>query len=110
MATLAVQNTTKLGAAVTMNAAAAGGDTFLNDGRTVIIVRNAHAANPRTVTITPAGEVEGVAVDPIALVVVALTQAVLGPFPPRYVNNQFGQAAITYSDSAADVTVGLLRW
>jgi hypothetical protein len=108
MALLTAQNVSKLGAAVTYNAAAAGGDAILNDGRQIMVVRNAHATNSRTVTFSTAGEVDGVAIDEVAITVAALTSQVIGAFAPRYFNDASGRLTWTYS-SEADLTIAIFR-
>ena len=55
MAVLAAQTAAVTGVVPTYNAAAAGGDTFPNDGNTFLEIVNAHASASRTVTITAQG-------------------------------------------------------
>lgn len=91
-------------------AAAPGGDTFVNDGKTYLRVTNAHAASARTVTVDAPGTCNfGVAAhaghDSVSSVA-ALTTEEIGPFPVA----QFSETcSVTYSDSAADLTVAVIR-
>lgn len=110
MATLTVAEATLAGATHTLVAAASGGDQFSNDGKTLFIIKNAHATNPRTVTFDSLMlsnfETDG----NIAVVVAALTTVIIGPFSPARFNNQStGRIGVTYSDSAADLTVQAVK-
>lgn len=87
-----------------MAAAAAGaGDQFLNDGRTILYVKNTNAAS-RTVTIVTSPTVAGLALADVAVVVAQNEEKLIGPFDPRYFNDSNGFVQITYS-SEVDVTV-----
>ena len=114
MATLAVVGSPEAGG-VSFVAAASGGDVFANDGRTLFLVLNIHASNPRTVTATAqdtTANAAGFGACTKASAVRAVVQATLdcmGPFPVTAFNNSSGQVAITYSDSAADLTVVAVR-
>lgn len=93
-----------------LNAAAAGGDSFANNGKTFLRVANGHAANPRTVTFTSqltAGAVPpGTAKTDLAVVVPAMSERWIGPFDQAAFNDPAtGRVAVTYSDAAADLTV-----
>jgi hypothetical protein len=94
-------------------AAAAGGDSFLNDGRVFFNVKNAHATLPRTITFASqlsAGAVPaGSAKADKAVVVAALTEKRIGPFEPTSFNDANGRVVVTYSDAAADLTVEAVR-
>ena len=110
MATLTVQASPEAGG-MTMAAAAAGGDVFPNDGKTLFFVI-ARAA--RTVTATAqdtSATVPGFGACTKADVVQAVeinTMDAMGPFPTTAFNNSSGQVAITYSDEA-DLTVAAVR-
>lgn len=113
MATLTVVTPDITGELTTLVAAAAGGDTFANTGSEYLVVRNAHATLARTVTIdSPATCSFGLAANAAhdaAIVIAALTQQTIGPFPVGRFNTGAGMVVITYSDSAADLTVGVMK-
>lgn len=87
-------------------AAAAGGDTV--EAGAILVVTNAHATLPRTVTLVTPQVVDGdLAVADRAVVVAALTSEFIR-VPSSY-KNEDGRVAVTYSDSAADLTVLAIR-
>lgn len=113
MAVLAKRSIVKAGLDdAALGAAAAGGDSFPLDGakKNFFRVKNAHAVNPRTVTIAsqlPAGAVpEGAAAANLVVVVPALKDYMVGPVDPIAYRDANGRAVVTYSDAAADLTVG----
>lgn len=118
MATLSVQNMALTGLQYTTStAAAAGGDVFANDGRTYIIIKNA-SASTRTATFDAVASLDkpGFGTVPIADTAITVPGSgtngglvMIGPFPPDRFNNASGQVSVTYSDSAADLTVGVIR-
>lgn len=107
MAVLALQVAALAGLAPAFVAASAGGDTFSNDGKTVLHVKNGGAA---AVTVT----VDSVApcnqgVDHNAVVSVpAGGERVIGVFPPGRFNTTAGQVAVSY-DVVTSVTVAALK-
>ena len=110
MAVLAVQAIVRAGVVPALAAAAAGGDSFLNGGRVYLHVANANVGAARTVTITsqlPAGALpQGAAKTDLAVVVAASSEKLIGPFDPQGFNDANGRVVLTYSDAAADLTVG----
>lgn len=111
MATLTPQVAeVKTGVVPTYNACAAGGDEFVNNGRISIHVRNAHGADPRTVTIDSQTGCNQEASDhDIAVVITAANdEKVIGPFPKVRFDDGDGKVQITYSDAAADLTIALI--
>lgn len=109
MATIAPQTKTGLDLAMTMAAAAAGGDQVANArGSVVVVVRNAHATLPRTVTLNSyqSTKLQGVGQLDHAVVVAAGKVALVGPLDKQAWNNPAGRVELAYSDSAADLTVG----
>ena len=112
MATLTVQTGTSAGVALTFNTAAAGGDEVPNtDGTTVLLLRNGHATNPRTITIaTPETRDSNLAVADRAITVAALTTTVVTDLnPTHYTKSTTGRMALTNTDSAADITVACFK-
>ncbi len=114
MATLTVQDSPEAGG-VSFAAAASGGDAFPNDGKTLLLILNVNAGASRTVTVTAqdtTATVPGFGACTKADATEAVEQAsldVMGPFPTTAFNNASGQAVVTYSDSAADLTVAAVR-
>lgn len=109
MAVLTVQKPSVAGVAQTMATAAAGGDTFANSGREFLRVTNSHATLARTVTVdSPTTCDHGVSANAAhdsIVSVAALTTKIIGPFP----TNRFSETGtITYSDSAADLTIAVI--
>jgi hypothetical protein len=113
MALLTVQTIDDLGASVTFAAAAGGGDTAPNDGKTAIIVRNGSGASIN-VTLTPVltaatlptGTTATVASRVIA--VPAGGAGMIAGLAPAFFNNASGQVAITYS-AVTTVTVAVVK-
>jgi len=90
------------GLAAGQAACSGGGDSVVNDGATVLVVKNGDSA-PHTVTVTPAKattQQDGLGVlskAAIAVAVAAGDVAVIGPFAPALFNDINGKIAITYS-------------
>jgi len=112
MAVLTVQNAAEAGG-ITFTAAAAGGDTFSNDGKTIIVLWNDDAslsvvtvtAQDTTATgagfgaVTKADATESVEAD---------SADVMGPFPVSAFNNASGAVAVGYS-SVTDLEIAVIR-
>jgi hypothetical protein len=110
MAVLAVQQVNRAGVVPAPVAVAAAGDSFPNDGRTLVEVWNDHATNPRTVTIVTQVTVDGKAVaDDAVAITSANDRKLIGPFPPDIYNDVNGRVQLTYSDSGADMQVAVFR-
>jgi hypothetical protein len=108
MAALTVEQIDLNGLEPTLVAAAGGGDTFVNDGRTLLVINNGDASS-KTATFNDTGSVaptQAKAFDPdVDAVVSATTIAYCGPFPiARFGTN----VSVTYS-AVTSVTVGALR-
>lgn len=120
MAALSIQALTSVtggGLQYTYASAASGGDTFANDGRTFLLVKNANAST-RTVTADAVASLDkpGFGTVPISDSVLTVPGSgtnggltMWGPFPPERFNNSSGAVALTYSDSAADLTIAAVR-
>lgn len=109
MAALTVEETSRrVGgslADMTLNAAAAGGDTVANDGRVCLVIANGSGSSV-TVTITGGTDpISGLGYDDTAVAIAAGDTAFLGPFP---VDQYTATLAIAYS-AATSVTVGVVR-
>ena len=101
MALLTSVAPTFAGAAFTPVAASAGGDTFLNNGKSLFYVNNGGGSS---INVTPGGL-------SLAAVVVAVANAtakIIGPFDPSLFNNASGQVSITYS-AVTTVTVAAVQ-
>lgn len=109
MAVLTVQQVALTGLNPSYAAASAGGDSFDNDGRTVLHVKNTNASS-RTVTVAsqkPA--VPGLAPSNNAVSVPATTgERFIGPFDPTVWNDSNGDVQVTYSADAG-VTIAAIR-
>ena len=89
---------------------ASGGDEFVNSGRHYISVINAHGADPRTVTINSQINCnQGVDHDIAIVITAAQDEKIFGPFPKDRFNDADGKVQITYSDSAADLTIAVFE-
>lgn len=114
MADLTVQQGTQAaGLTPTLVAASSGGDAFVNDGQTVLVVENSNAAT-RTLTVAPVitsvqKDGAGTLSVPSMVNTIAATtgRAILGPFPAAY-NDANGKVNITYSANAG-VTIAAVR-
>lgn len=108
MAQLTVQKISLTGITPVYNAAAAGGDTFLNNGRTFLHVKNA-SASVVTVTIDSKKLSNyGTDVD-IVISVPAGGEKTMGTFDPIRFDSDLGIANISYS-SATSVTLSLISY
>lgn len=107
MALLTVASTARTGVAVALAAAAAGGDEFVNDGRTWLHVKNG-GASPRTVTIVTPQTVLNLAVADQVVSIPATDERLIGPFPAQTYNGTNGRASITY-DAVTSLTVGAFK-
>lgn len=109
MAVLSVASISRAGITPSLANAASGGDSFPNDGQVFVEVVNAHVSNPRTITFVTQATVDGQAVADRTVTVAAATRRFVGPFPPGQYNDGNDRVVVTYSDSAADVTIGAFK-
>lgn len=109
MGLLATTPITKAGVAKTLGAAASGGDTFDNTEAETLEIKNGHATDPRTVYV--AMYVDGkTIVQGHSITVPALTTMEAGPFEARFYSNPANnRCSLTYSNSAADLTIGVFK-
>lgn len=107
MAELTVQIIARTGLEPTFAAAAAGGDTFVNDGRTFLWVKNADV-DAMNVTINSLDNCDqGFDHDP-AVEVTNAEERLIGPFPTGRFNDSSGQVSVTYDDETS-VTVAVVK-
>lgn len=97
------------GADFTLTASSAGADTFVCNGRDIVILQNSGASS-RTITITATADAQGRSVDITSYSLAAGEFAVLGvglTNLPGWKNTSTG--AITITTSHAEVKVAILR-
>src|SRR5262245_1815126 len=107
MATLSVLTPDLTKQLIADTAAATGGDQFLNDGRTILIVKNVNAA-ARTITAATAGSIGGLAIADPTITLKQNEQAIWGPFLQYPFNDGNGYVQLTYS-SEVGVTLRAVR-
>ena len=115
MAALSPEPVQVAGLDLTMNNAAEGGDTFENNGRTIVVLQNDHAAQTREVTIPaqttarPArGRYPAQQVPDIVVEVPPESRIYVGPIATAY-SDAVGTAHLAYDDHA-DVSVGVIQF
>lgn len=87
----------------------ASGDTFANDGRTFLHVKNANAS-PSVVTINSIRPCDQGVDHDIAVTVAATTgDEMIGPFPPSRFNDSSGNVTVTTYSVTATVSVAAIR-
>jgi hypothetical protein len=72
-----------------------------------LLVLNSHATEDRTVTVEIPGEPDGHAITDATLTIAALDYGII-PLTTLF-RGSTGRASITYSDSAADITVAVYK-
>jgi expansin (peptidoglycan-binding protein) len=112
MATLTPQDLALTGVAPTYNTAAAGGDVFVNDGKTYVHLKNGSGASI-DVTFDAVASIDTAQAGtiPVADTVVAVPaggERIVGFLPPARFNNASGQVAMTYS-GVTSLTVAVIR-
>jgi hypothetical protein len=106
------QALTRAGAELVLGAVDAAvspnGNSFLTNGREVVVIKNADAASHTcTIPVNPAAAPDGLAVTSRVITVPAGKTFVAGPFGSEY--RQADGSVYLNWDSAASVTVGVLR-
>lgn len=107
MALLTVQDTSLTGTAPTFVAVSAS-DTFANDGKTVIEVKNANAAADTVGINSITACNQGFDHDAGASVPATTGDRIFGPFTPARFNDTNGQVTVTHSITAS-VTCAVYR-
>ncbi len=107
MAEILVQEVLLTGLEETTQAAAAGGDYFVNDGKTVLHVINGSAGDI-TVTVDSPKECNQGFTHDAAVVVTAGEERFIGPFDRKRFNDANGRVQVTYS-GVTSLTVAALR-
>ena len=106
MATLTAVAPARAANELTLVAAAAGGDDFVNDGKKLLVVNNGDV-DALTVTITTQMEVDGEAIADKTVSVPAGEMHLIGPFPTNVYNDGDGKVQVGYGDETS-VTVGVI--
>lgn len=109
MALLTVDTITRDGVLYAVVAAAAAGDAFANDGRTLVALYNNHVSADRTVSFDIQKDVDGQDPPSITVTVGAGETYLVGPFPTGIYNDANGRVQMTYSDSGANIYVGVFK-
>lgn len=107
MAQLAVQSASATGLTPAFAAAAAGGDSFANDGRTVLHAKNG-GAGAITVTVNSQQACDQGFDHDLAVAIPAGQERMIGPFPQSRFNDSSGLVQVTYSD-VTSLTVAALK-
>ncbi len=81
-----------------------GGDTLLNNGRTLLIFKNS-AAGACVATLDTPALTQGLAIANPAVSVTNAADQVIGPFDPAIFNTAAGVVTITYSGATNTTTV-----
>jgi hypothetical protein len=108
LATLGTQQANLAGLAPSYQAAAAGGDEFSPDERTVLIFKNGGGGAVTVTVITTGSGSAGQAEADVAVSVPAGGERHIGPFPRGAFLQPDGLAGITYS-GVAGLTVAAVR-
>ena len=108
MAQLSVQKISLNGMTPAYNAAAVGGDSFINNGRTFLSVRNSGASSMNVTIDSKALSNFGTDVN-ILVTIPAGVEKQIGSFEPTRFNDEVGITTMTYS-SITSVTVLLTSY
>lgn len=90
-----------------LTAATDGTDTAEVGPGHLLYAFNGHATDPRTITVATPGTVDGHAIADATLVILAEDFGII-PLTSLF-RGTTGRASITYSDSAADITVAVYK-
>jgi len=108
MAALTIYTSDLDGVVATYVAAAGGGDTFANNGATMLHIKNADAS-PTTVTVTAISSCDQGTLHNSVTVVAAGTEAFIGIFGKKRFNVvSTGAASVSYSNTTS-VTVAAIK-
>ena len=96
MALVATASITLAGTALTFANASAGGDKFVPDENTFLLIRNDSGVSITATIVTPYAPLGLALADP-AITVLAGAELAVGPFAPPYWANAAGQADVTFA-------------
>lgn len=113
MAAITVQEVDFQGAVITESAAAAGGDTVKNDGRTYIQITNGGGSSITATITAQKSSVVKVGYGDLAIAdqdvtIAAGVTKIIGPFPTDRFNNSYGSIEVGYS-AVTSVTIGAFK-
>jgi len=108
MATLTPQVITLLGITPSLEAAAAGGDEFVNSGRDFIHIKNGDAAAMDVTIDSQVDCNQGVDHDIVVNIPATSGEKFIGPFPKSRFNDPGNKVQISYS-AVTSVTIGIVR-
>lgn len=91
----------------TFAAAAVGGDTFTNDGKTIFIIKNG-GGSPVTPTFDSLLNCDQGVDHNVGTAIPTAQDGYFGPFPPSRFNNGSGKVSVTYS-GVTSVTVAAVK-
>lgn len=107
-ATLTPQDVVRTGLTHTFAAVdAANGNAFVNDGKTVLYVKNGGVGSTN-VTISTPGTVDGLAIADLVVAVGNGVNKLIGPFPPGIYNQSDGNVNVDWSVGTS-VTAAVIR-
>ena len=106
MAAITVQKAVEAGIVPSFVACNAGGDTFINDGKTYIYVKNADSSS-HDVTLTAYGKCNQGYLHDLVVAVGASEEKIIGPFLPERFNSS-GSASLTYS-AVTSMTIAAVK-
>lgn len=107
-ATLTPQEVSRAGLTHTFAAVdAANGNEFVNDGKSVLYVKNAGVGSINVTASTP-GTVDGLAVADLVVAVANGVNKMIGPFPPGIYNQSDGKVYVDWSGGSS-VTAAVIR-
>jgi hypothetical protein len=94
--TVSVQTIITTGISPTLNAASTDGNDFLNDGRTVLNIRNGNIVTLYYTVTTPLTQ-DGLALDDLSGTISAAQEKFIGPFNKTIYDGAGGKATISWS-------------
>ncbi len=107
MAILAAKTSTRAGINTDLVAANGGGDSFVNTGVEMILIKNGDSG-AHTVTIVTDATVDGLDVVDRAVAIPAGETWLIGPFPADVYNDDNNRVQLTYSAVTA-VTIAIVK-
>ena len=108
MSSLTVKNVSLTGLKPIFVAATEEGDTFVNNGRTFLHVKNADTVAERTVTINSLVDCNQGHDHNIEVEIPKEEERIIGPFSPSRFNSNTGVVSVTYDDDHSEVKVAAI--